>query len=144
MRSILLGSGLSMLLASPLMAAQVYTWVDAQGQTHFDAQPPTGQSATVIDTGKPPAPAAAAIVKPASPLQGQVRQREIEAKVKAQVAEEDEKVQRYCDDMRTSVAQLQNNPRVKEDVGGTLRPLSEEERQARIAEQQKLIEENCQ
>lgn len=30
------------------MAAQIYKWVDAQGVTHFDAQPPQGQPSTIV------------------------------------------------------------------------------------------------
>ncbi len=50
---------------------------------------------------------------------------------------------KYCEDVRTNLAQLQNNPRVRVDVDGELRRLSEEERQSRISETQKSIAENC-
>lgn len=43
MRLMFLASGLMLALCGNAMAAQVYKWVDAQGVTHFGAQPPQGQ-----------------------------------------------------------------------------------------------------
>ena len=43
MRFMFLAGGLVMALCGNVMAAQVYKWVDAQGVTHFGAQPPQGQ-----------------------------------------------------------------------------------------------------
>ena len=45
--------------------------------------------------------------------------------------------------MRTNLAQLQNNPRLRMEVGGEMRRLGEDERQAKIAESEKAIQENC-
>ena len=50
---------------------------------------------------------------------------------------------KYCEAMRTNLAQLQNNPRLRMDVDGEMRRLGEDERQAKIAESEKAIKENC-
>jgi len=45
-------AGLVLALSTSAMAGQVYKWVDAQGVTHFGAQPPQGQDSTQVSTGK--------------------------------------------------------------------------------------------
>lgn len=126
---------------SPLShAAQIYKWVDPQGVTHFDAQPPLGEKAQEIDTQKPVPPPA----RESNPLpdpNGQ--QQAIDAKVKKQVAEQEVKRTEYCSTARTNLAQFQNNPRVREEVNGELKRFTEEERQARITELKQAITDNC-
>ncbi|WP_165676029.1 DUF4124 domain-containing protein, partial [Metapseudomonas otitidis] len=41
-------AGLVLALSTSAMAGQVYKWVDAQGVTHFGAQPPQGQDSTQV------------------------------------------------------------------------------------------------
>ncbi|MCU1737406.1 MULTISPECIES: DUF4124 domain-containing protein [Pseudomonas] len=140
-RSILMASLL--LALSPLcQAGQIYKWVDAQGQTHFDAQPPTGQTATVVTPaiGNVPAPPPSPAVPASTPLGDQ---KAIDAKVKKQIADQEVVRKAYCEKARTNLAQLENNARVREEVNGELRRLTEEERQARLVETRKTIEENC-
>ena len=120
-------------------AAQIYKWVDAQGVTHFDAQPPAGQSAQEIESQKPVTPPPAAPVQP----DANQEQQAADAKVKKQVAAQDAKRKEYCERQRTNLAQLQNNPRVREEVNGEFRRFTEEERQARIAEVKKSIDDTC-
>jgi hypothetical protein len=142
MRWMILAATLTLAVGStPSQAAQIYKWVDAQGVTHFDAQPPAGQSAQEIDTQKPvppPAPSSA----PAKPSNDQ-EQQAVDAKVKTNVAAQEAKRKEYCETQRTNLAQLQNNPRVREEVNGEFRRFTEEERQARIAETQKSIDDTC-
>lgn len=127
--------------ASPLsQAAQIYKWVDAQGVTHFDAQPPAGQQAQEIDTQKP-VPPPPREPQPLSDPDGE--QRALDAKVKKQVAQQEAKRAEYCSAARTNLAQFQNNPRVREEVNGELKRFTEEERQTRITELKKAITENC-
>ena len=125
---------------SPLsMAAQVYKWVDAQGVTHFDAQPPQGQPATTIVTpassvSKPPAPTPSGAIGD---------QQAIDKSVKKQVARQQAELKVFCEQARTNLAQLQNNPRIREEVEGELRRLDDAQRQERIGETQKQIAQNC-
>jgi hypothetical protein len=129
------------LLISPLcMAGQIYKWVDAQGVTHFDAQPPQGQEATTVVTPSPPAG------KPAAPTRSTAigDQQAIDNTVKKQVAEQQAQLKVFCEQARTNLAQLQNNPRLREEVDGEMRRLNDEQRQERITEAQKQIGDNCQ
>ncbi len=142
MRRSILMTGLLFALSPLCQAGQIYKWVDAQGQTHFDAQPPTGQSATVVTPaiGNVPAPPP----RPAAPPSTQVGdQKAVDAKVKKQIADQEAARKAYCENARTNLAQLENNPRVREEVNGERRRLTEEERQARLLETRKGIEENC-
>ncbi|TDV42128.1 uncharacterized protein DUF4124 [Pseudomonas helmanticensis] len=121
------------------MAAQIYKWVDAQGVTHFDAQPPPGQPSTTLQTpsSSPPKPAA----MPGSGALGD--QKAIDDKVKKQVADQQAQLKQFCEQARTNLAQLQNNPRLREEVEGQMRRLDDAQRQERIVEAQKQIAQNC-
>jgi hypothetical protein len=122
------------------MAAQIYKWVDAQGVTHFDAQPPPGQPSTTLQTPSSPPPKPAAL--PGSGVLGD--QKAIDDKVKQQVADQQAQLKQFCEQARTNLAQLQNNPRLREEVEGQMRRLDDAQRQERIVEAQKQISENCQ
>ena len=140
MRLMFLASGLMLALCGNAMAAQVYKWVDAQGVTHFGAQPPQGQQVetvnTVVAPGQPATP-------PVQENDAEPDQRTIDRKVKQQVAAQEAERKRYCETLRTNLAQLQNNPRVRVEENGETRRVTEEERQARISETRDKIAENC-
>ena len=140
MRTFFLAIGLLLGMGPLCMAGQIYKWVDAQGVTHFGAQPPQGQEATTVVThsvpaGKPPTP-------PRSDAIGD--QQAIDKTVKQQVAEQQAQLKVFCEQARTNLAQLQNNPRIREEIDGEMRRLTDETRQERITEAQKQIEQNCQ
>jgi hypothetical protein len=129
------------LLISPLCtAAQIYKWVDAQGVTHFDAQPPQGQETTTVVT--PSSSVSQPATLPGSKAIG--NQQDIDNTVKKQVAEQQAQLKAFCVQARTNLAQLQNNPRLREDVEGEMRRLTDQQRQERISETQKQIAQNCQ
>jgi 3-oxoacyl-ACP reductase-like protein len=71
-------------------------------------------------------------------------QQAIDKTVKKQVAEQQAQLKVFCNQARTNLAQLQNNPRLREEVDGEMRRLNDEQRQERISEAQKQIEKNCQ
>ncbi|MCO3743585.1 DUF4124 domain-containing protein, partial [Pseudomonas aeruginosa] len=50
MRRMTLPASLLLALSSFAMAAPIYKWVDAEGVTHFGAQPPQGAQATTVNT----------------------------------------------------------------------------------------------
>ncbi|AVI83248.1 glycosyltransferase [Pseudomonas syringae pv. tomato] len=126
-------------ISATSQAASIYKWVDAQGVTHFDARPPTGQQVQEINVQKPP-PASA----PSKPVDdGDAQQRAIDQKVKSQVKAQEAKRAENCETLRTNLAQLQNNPRVREQVGGESKRLTEENRKTRIEETEKAIGELC-
>ncbi len=131
MRTSILMASLLFALSPLCLASPIYKWVDAQGITHFDAMPPPGQTATVVTPaiGNPMPP------KTATPTSTPVGdQNAVDAKVKKQVAEQEAARKVFCEKART---------RVREEVDGELRRLSDEERQTRVIETRKLIEEHC-
>ncbi|MFJ3053822.1 DUF4124 domain-containing protein [Pseudomonas nitroreducens] len=147
-RTIFMGS-LLLALAPTVMAAQVYKWVDAQGITHFGAQPPEGANASAVNTNSAqpkaasnfPPPAAA---KPTLAPSDDEKQKAADEKVRQEVAQQEAERIKQCELERTNLAQLKNNPRVRVDDGnGDVRRITEEERQARIAASEKNIRENC-
>ncbi|TVT63343.1 DUF4124 domain-containing protein [Stutzerimonas kunmingensis] len=142
MRFMFLAGGLVLALCGNVMAAQVYKWVDAQGVTHFGAQPPQGQQVETVNTVTAPAKSTT-MPAPVVENETEVDQQSIDRKVKRQVAEQEAERKRYCETMRTNLAQLQNNPRVRVEEKGETRRITEEERQARIAETRDKIAENC-
>ena len=147
MRRMIITSSLLLALSATAMASQVYKWVDAQGVTHFSSQPPQGQQATSINTAAPPPAKPVEAAEPdATPTFESIsdpEQAAIDKKVKQEVAAKEAERKKYCEDVRTNLAQLQNNPRLRMDVNGEMRRLGEDERQAKIAESEKAIKENC-
>lgn len=140
MRMFFLMASLMVGLSPICMAGQVYKWVDAQGVTHFGAQPPEGTEATTVLKSSP------SVAKPPAPPSGAPigDQKAIDKEVKKQIAEQEAQLKAFCEQARTNLAQLQNNPRVREDVEGEMRRLTDEERRQRIDETRKQIEEHCQ
>lgn len=143
MRRMILTTSLALALSTTALAGQVYRWVDAQGVTHFSEQPPQGQQATTINTATPPPPSTEPKTTPTFQSIADPEQAAVDAKVKQEVAEQEVQRRKYCESQRNNLAQLENNPRVRVEDGGEMRRLGEEERQQRIAESKKAIEENC-
>jgi len=138
MRRIFLCASLLIGLSPLSIAAPIYKWVDAQGVTHFDAQPPSGQAASVVTVPSPPA------AKPAATNSGAIGdQQAIDKDIKRQVARQQAELKVFCEQARTNLAQLQNNPRLREERDGELRRLDDTQRQERLAETQKQIADNC-
>ena len=143
MQRIILAGTLLLALSSPAMAGQIYKWVDAQGITHFGAQPPQGQQATSVNPViAPPRPEAAPA--PSAPTDNVMNDEQQAIDAKADVAAQSAQNAENCTVIRTNLAQMENNPRVRVEVDGEVRRLGEEERQEKIAEAKKLISENCQ
>jgi len=143
MRRMILTSSLLLVLSASAMASQVYKWVDAQGVTHFGAQPPQGQQATTINTAAPPPKIAEPATAPSFESIADPEQAAIDEKVKREIATQEAERKKYCQSVRTNLAQLENNPRVRVEVNGEVRRLNEEERQQRISEAKQAIGENC-
>ncbi|MBD8496461.1 DUF4124 domain-containing protein [Pseudomonas syringae] len=142
MRRMILSVALSMGMGMSAHAAQIYKWVDAQGVTHFDATPPAGQPINPVDIQKPPM--TGSVTPPAPTPEADAQQRAIDDKVKKEVKANETRRSALCETMRTNLAQLRNNPRVREPVaGGGFKRLNEQERQVRIQEAEKTIAEYC-
>lgn len=145
MRRIILTSSLLLALSATAMASQVYKWVDAQGVTHFGSQPPQGQEATSINTSAAPPKAAEQEAEsiPTFESIADPEQAAFDKKAKEEVAAKEAERKKYCEDVRTNLAQLENNPRIRVEEKGEVRRLGEEERQQRITDAKAAIAENC-
>ncbi|MEG5266556.1 DUF4124 domain-containing protein [Pseudomonas sp. JDS28PS106] len=141
MRWMILSAALAM-APSASQAATVYKWVDAQGTTHFDAQPPAGQQVQRIDVQRP-APPSTADTPAGDDIEGAAQQRNIDARVKEQIREQETRRSENCEALRTNLSQLRNNPRVREATEDGSRRLTEAERKSRIEETEKAISDNC-
>lgn len=145
MRRMIIACSVLLALSTGAMAGQIYKWVDAQGNVHFGAQPPEGTQAAEVNPNISQ-PKLGAKAKPATAEKtADAEQEGIDQKVRQDVAKQEEERKKYCETMRTNLAQLKNNPRVRveDEDKGEMRRLTEEERQARIAESEKAIAENC-
>lgn len=130
--------------AGTASAGAIYKWVDSQGITHFTAQPPQGTEASVVAPAKqPPTQATAAAASDSSSDTAEPSQEEVDARVRREVAAKEKERREYCTNLRTNLAQLRNNPRLRMEVNGEMQRLTEEERQTRIAETEKGIGEHC-
>ncbi len=146
MRRVITTASLLLLFSSALLAAPVYKWVDAKGITHFGAEPPANQKSESIKTNsfQPKVPEKTAEQIAAEKAQASARtQSEIDREVRKEVAEEEAALKKYCSDIRYNLAQLESNPRILAEVDGKPTRLTEEERQARITEIKKAIDERC-
>lgn len=141
MRRMILTS-LLLTLGATAMAGQVYTWVDKQGVTHFSEQPPSDQASSTLNTAAP-APRLPAAEKLPPVQSNDPDQETIERKVKRDISIQEAKRQEYCETVRTHLAQLENNPRLRAQINGEMRRLTEEERQTRIADAKRAIEGSC-
>ena len=143
MRHMILTGTLMLALSTTAMASQIYKWVDDKGVTHFGAQPPQGQESTTINTAAPPPRSTSSAPSPSVEEQLDPEQAAIDKKVKEDVAKQEAERKQYCENARTNLAQLENNPRLRVDNGGEVRRIDENERQERITELKKSIAENC-
>lgn len=143
MRSTVAVSILLFALCPLAMAGQIYKWVDSQGVTHFDARPPNGVQATAVEGVKPVTPPEPISNEAVMKASGEAEQRRIDRKVKSQVADETARRNEFCTTARTNLAQLKNNPRIRQEVNGEVKRLTEQERQAKIDQVQGIIEEQC-
>lgn len=146
MRRIITTASLLMLFSSALLAAPVYKWVDAQGTTHFSAEPPANQKAESINTNSfqpKVAEKTAAQIESEKAQASAKTQAEIDREVRKKVVEEEAALKKYCTDIRYNLAQLENNPRILTEIDGKPTRLKEEERQARITEIKQAINDRC-
>lgn len=134
-----------LLLCTPLSAAQIYKWVDAQGVTHFSSEPSAQAKSEKVNPNvfQPKAPASTPSISTQSAQETIKTQAEIDRDVRKQVAKEHAELKKYCAELRYNLAHLKNNPRILADVDGKPTRLTEEDRQARIADIEQSLNERC-
>ncbi len=136
---VLIGFLLTNLLASQSVFSsdKVYTWTDAQGVVHYGERPPKDTKATLIRTRtghSEPTPEASAAPETTAAQQPQVPQQKIGVEKNAD----------QCAAARQNLTTLKGYARVKiADANGETRYLSEAEKQQKMNETQKVIEQVC-
>ncbi len=127
--------------------AEMYKWVDAEGNTHYSEKPPAGD--VEVQTVKPP-----------PKVDTESANKELEAtknklkeidksrtKPAEDIAAENKQMEinkRNCETSRKNLASVNANPRVySTDADGTRYKLGEEERQAKIAAAKEAIAKYC-
>lgn len=138
---------------APAFAADVYTWTDADGTTHYSDLPPDGSDARQIDvqgaykpgTVEPPEPASQSqpeqgqpTLNPAQQKRGQISQSRKERK---EAREENE---RLCALHRQRVEQMEPARRIfyTDETGESVR-MDDEQRMGLIGESKDFIAKNC-
>jgi hypothetical protein len=139
---------LATLLITFTAHAQIYKWVDENGQTHYSQQPPVTGEAQQIDVPPPPPVDPEAAQQEVDELieqQEAAEQAEQEAREQAQQEAEQQAIrEENCRIARQNLEQYQNNPgrRVVDEEGNVTR-LREEDRQQKMQEFQQQIDEFC-
>tara|TARA_R110000772_G_scaffold13567_1_gene40081 strand:- start:1194 stop:1652 length:459 start_codon:yes stop_codon:yes gene_type:complete len=129
--------------------AEIYKWVDENGQTHYSQQAPRDIQATVITSPPPPV------------VDSTAAQQEIDALIKQQTSDEQLSLEQQnqqqndeekkdnkdknCKIAQQQLEEYQNNPgRRIMDADGNVTRLTEEERQQKIQESQENVTTYCQ
>lgn len=132
-----------------LAQAAMYKWIDENGVTHYTQYPPPDRKVDVVAPPPPPAEdPQGAQKKLESLLQKQDEQRKAAATAteeQTKTSTEAKQREARCQTARKNLAALTTGGR-KRVVGpdGVATFLAEEDRQAKIAEAKKTIEESCQ
>ncbi|MGH8507591.1 MAG: DUF4124 domain-containing protein [Gammaproteobacteria bacterium] len=145
-RRMLLCVTLGVALASPGLRAEMYKWVDDQGQVQYSQSPPPGRPSQTI---KPPPKVDSKAAR--EKLKQQLQDFELRSDKRQEQAETDQKKdteaaerKAACEAARDKLTRLESNPRIlRVDKDESRTRLTEEERQAAIVEARKKVEEHC-
>lgn len=136
------------LILAPLSAQAVfYKWVDQNGVTQYTQSPPP--SGHYREMSSPPPPASTAEQAPVAPASPQEDSASALAKTPSPdpqlQAKHQQELQQSCRIARQNLQLLENRARLRiKAADGSLRVMSEEEKQAKLVETRKMIDENCQ
>ena len=136
------------LITAGLVQAAMYKWVDDNGVTQYSQFPPPNRDAKIVVPPPPPAEDAAGAQKR---LEETLQKRDENRKAQAEAQAEQEKAaevatqqQKNCAMARDNLEKLTSRGRMRViGADGVTTYLTEEERQARIAESKQHIEEYC-
>jgi hypothetical protein len=142
------GLALGLVLSAPLQADEIYKWVDEEGVTHYSQQPPLSGDAARVGVDSPPDEELERERQEMEATGERLKarreeRREAERQAQTNASEREQREQR-CADLRSSLSKLTENRRLLVPDGeGNVRRLPEEERQERVAERRRQIEEEC-
>lgn len=147
-------------LALTAQADGIYKWVDEDGVVHFGAQPPKEKEVEVVRKPKSDRykqwqseQQALAVAKQEETAEGDAAA-EAQSGIREPAGQDDQAQQltkaqqavqaQRCRMAQSNLKELQTHSRVREvGADGKIRVLPEEERQQRIANAQRTIQENC-
>ncbi|PHS70335.1 MAG: energy transducer TonB [Methylophaga sp.] len=137
------------LLPGQLILADVYKWVDENGETHYSQLKPKSQQADLIKAPPPPAIDPKLAQERLDELIHQQQADEktkIEQKLKSDFAADNaEKQQQNCASAKKGLQQYQDYSRTKEvDADGNMIRISEQHRQQKIQQHQNDVKTHCQ
>jgi hypothetical protein len=126
--------------------AQVYRWVDAEGNVHFSDQAPPGIEAELVPipverTDR--AEAAQRLDELVSTVEESAATRREGSAQEAELDQRRAQRRRTCEQARETLTQIENRRRIAVSGSGGTEFWTPEERQRRIAEARNLIAENC-
>ena len=144
MRTALINCLLLTLLSSSAYASTIYKWVDPQGVTHFSTEPPAQQGSERI--GMKNVPASQRHTETPTPEHHPLVDTDaITKRTKQKIADQEKARIEYCQGLTQDIAQLENNPRVRTTADdGSVRRITEEERQDRIKTAKTDFANECQ
>jgi len=134
---------------SNLTSADVYKWIDDEGETHYSRLAPRGQQAVLIKAPPPPARSADDAQQEIDTLiekqEGTFEAKEEEHRLEKETAERKKVDDENCRISRHNLQQYQDNPgRRMIDADGNVISPNEEQRLEKIAEIKARLAENCQ
>lgn len=142
----------ALLLSSAASAAQFYKWTDEQGVTHYSEEAPpasAGKASEVKVRTKLPSGSAAATTgsaKAAADVNKAQKKKDDKATA-AKPSNDNKTPEQYaekCKGLRSNLDAMQSHGRVMETAAdGSVRPLTEEEKQKRMDETQREIKAYC-
>ncbi|MEN8131726.1 MAG: DUF4124 domain-containing protein [Pseudomonadota bacterium] len=132
-------------LALPVYS-EIHRWIDDEGQIHYTEMPPTkGKSDIFVPTPSPKLTHSPNDDSPQRPKDPDLKSQDIETPNRQQqtTKETKQKRKKNCTAATENMNKLQSHGRIKMLDGGSYRILSTEERETKINEARKLIEQNC-
>ena len=141
---ILTGITTLVLLMSVNTHAKIYKWTDANGQTHYSAQPPAQTKQKIkAENIEDKIKSHAGKYRP-SKTASKKSNEEGESNSDEQLSGPDKKLVKYCDSQRNNLKQLKKNFRnVWIDIKGKKTNLNQEQRKEKVSALEGQIKENC-
>jgi thiol:disulfide interchange protein len=138
----------ALFILAPVQAGAIYKWVDQEGITHYDEQPPVNVKYTTVKTyGSHPSGAKAATEQAETQRENQSEagKKGVDYEHNKKISEENAKVAaENCKNAQDNLKTMEENARVRIlDEKGEYRYLTEEEKQSQMKQAQDVIEKNC-
>lgn len=132
-------------LGSAQVLAEIYKWTDEAGNVHYSDKKPAQEKFDEmrVSTGKGSPGTQQSASAPAD--ETSEKEKELQEKAAAlQGKESSEAKSKQCESIRSNLAKIENNPRVRINDGGEMRYLTPEEIEDKKAQYQKMLSDFCQ